>query len=79
MIFLRIFFICTVYTIQQIGKLILPIPTARRSPAVVSLPTHLVVAGGNSSDYINIVEIYNVNNSQWSEADKLPRACEDQI
>ncbi len=55
-----------------------PMPTARDSPAVVSLPTHLVVAGGHSGrDYTNIVEIYNISTSQWSEADRLPRACED--
>ncbi len=53
-------------------------PTARDSPAVVSLPTHLVVAGGESDTYTKIVEIYNISTSQWSEADRLPRACSDQ-
>ncbi len=57
-----------------------PMPTARYSPAVVSLPTHLVVAGGNVDvyDYTNIVEIYNISTSQWSETDRLPYACRDQ-
>ncbi len=55
-----------------------PMPTARHSPAVVSLPTHLVVAGGVSDTYTNIVEIYNISTSQWSEADRLPRACSEQ-
>ena len=53
-----------------------PMPTARRLSTVVSLPTHLVVAGGHSgSDHTNIVEIYNTSTSQWSEADKVPRVC----
>ncbi len=57
-----------------------PILTARYSPAVVSLPTHLVVAGGSSgTSYTSNVEIYNISTSQWSEADRLPRACMNQI
>ena len=53
-----------------------PMPTARDSPAVVSLPTHLVVAGGmGSSGYTDNVEVYNISTSQWSETDRLPNAC----
>ncbi len=58
-----------------------PMPTARDSPAVVSLPTHLIVAGGldtGHGDYIDNVEIYNISTSQWSETDRLPYACYDQ-
>ena len=57
-----------------------PMPTARYSPAVISLPTHLVVAGGKVGilGYTDNVEIYNINTSQWSEADRLPYACRDQ-
>ncbi|XP_064385614.1 uncharacterized protein LOC135334389 isoform X2 [Halichondria panicea] len=57
-----------------------PMPTARDSPAVVTLPTHLVVAGGDVGRvvYIDNVEIYNISTSQWSETDRLPYACEDQ-
>ena len=57
-----------------------PMPTARDSPAVVSLPTHLVVAGGDMDygDFTDIVEIYNISTSQWSETDRLPYACRDQ-
>ncbi len=57
-----------------------PMPTARESPAVVSLPTHLIVAGGvlDSDDYTDIVEIYNISTSQWSETDRLPCACFNQ-
>ena len=55
-----------------------PMPTARYSPAVASLPTHLVVAGGWSSQgATNIVEIYNSNINQWSKTDSLPHARED--
>ncbi len=54
-----------------------PMPTARDSPAVVSLPTHLIVAGGQLgyTDYTDNVEIYNISTSQWSETDRLPYAC----
>ena len=57
-----------------------PMPTARSSPAVVSLPTHLVVAGGDMDayGYTDNVEIYNISTSQWSETDRLPYACRDQ-
>ena len=57
-----------------------PMPTAREWPAIVSLPTHLVVAGGRlgCGDYTDNVEIYNISTSQWSETNRLPYACEDQ-
>ena len=60
-------------------RIIPPMPTARSSPAVVSLPTHLIVAGGlGSGGYTDNVEIYNISTSQWSETDRLPYACYDQ-
>ena len=54
-----------------------PMPTARYRPAVVSLSTHLIVAGGRLDfvGYTDIVEIYNISTSQWSETDRLPYAC----
>ncbi len=56
-----------------------PMPTARHSPAVVSLPKHLIVAGGLvSDDFTDNIEIYNISTSQWSETDRLPYACIDQ-
>ena len=57
-----------------------PMPTARKWPAVVSLPTHLIVAGGGLGPriYTDNVEIYNISTSQWSETDRLPYACADQ-
>ena len=53
-----------------------PMPTARSSPAVASLPPHLVVAGGllSTGEVTTIVEIYNANTSLWSVADSLPYA-----
>ena len=61
-------------------RMIPPMPTARYSSEVVSLPTHLVVAGGDMDygDFTDIVEIYNISTSQWSETDRLPYACYDQ-
>ena len=54
-----------------------PMPTTMYSPAVVSLPTHLIVAGGRlgAISYTDRVEIYNISTSQWSETDRLPYAC----
>ncbi len=57
-----------------------PMPTARSWPAVVSLPTHLVVTGGrlSSGGYTDNVEIYSISTFQWSETDRLPYVCMDQ-
>ncbi len=53
-----------------------PMPTARYWPAVVSLPTHLIVGGSvGILGYTDNVEIYNISTSQWSETDRLPYAC----
>ena len=58
-----------------------PMPTARSSLTVVSLPTHLIVAGGEVGYgyYTDNVEIYNIGTFQWSETDRLPYACCYQI
>ncbi len=57
-----------------------PMPTARDSPAVVSLSTHLIVVGGvvGSGGYTDNIEIYNISTSQWSKTNRLPYACADQ-
>ena len=61
-----------------------PMSIARSSPAVISLRTHLVIAGGMSQvvmgGVVNIeptstVEIFNSNTDQWSRTDSLPYAC----
>ena len=54
-----------------------PMPTARESPGVLSLQSALVVAGGASSDYVALVEIFKPDTSQWYRTDPLPTACED--
>ena len=56
-----------------------PMPTARHSPAVLSLQSALVVAGGATSftEYTDAVEIYKADTSQWYRTDRLPTACCD--
>ena len=59
---------------------ILPMPTARWCPSVLSLPSALVVAGGGtlspSSLYAtDVVEIFKPDTSQWYRTDPLPTAC----
>ena len=57
---------------------ILPMPTARYVPTVLSYPSCLVVAGGMEypgNSALDNVEIYNINTSQWSHTDQLPIAC----
>ena len=63
-----------------------PIPTARLFPGVLSLQSALVVAGGytpplssslSSSYYIDAVEIFKPDTSQWYRTDPLPTACYD--
>ena len=52
-------------------KLLPPMPTARDSPATVTTPTHLIVAGGND---LPTVEILDTNILQWSSASSSPEA-----
>ena len=53
-------------------------PTARDSPGVLSLQSALVVAGGDTFfTYIDAVEIFKPDTSQWYRTDSLPRACFD--
>ena len=49
-------------------------PTARWSPGVLSLQSALVVAGGAAFIYIDTVEIFKPDTSQWYRTDPLPRA-----
>ena len=53
--------------------------TARDSPGVLSLQSALVVAGGvtSSGEYIDVVEIFKADTSQWYRTDPLPTACSD--
>jgi N-acetylneuraminic acid mutarotase len=50
-------------------------PTARYFPGVLSLQSALVVAGGDTSTYSDIVEIFKPDTSQWYRTDPLPTAC----
>ena len=64
---------------QKWQQSIPPMPTGRRSVAVLSHSSCLVVAGGQlaSGEFTDTVEIYNINTSQWSSTDRLPQACTD--
>lgn len=75
-----------VYTLNivQKWKPTLPqMPTARCLPAVVTLQTALVVAGGLTGGQLGkeketaAVEIYNFGFSQWYSTSSLPRPCID--
>ena len=59
-------------------------PTARRSPGVLSLQSALVVVGGDTSSTLSLsslytaaVEIFKPDTSQWYRTDPLPTACYD--
>ena len=61
-----------------------PMPTARHSLGVLSLPSALVVAGGltlggltsiGARKYTNAVNMFKADTSQWYRTDPLPTAC----
>ena len=57
-----------------------PMSIARHSPAVISHPSALVVAGGETvqqGDYVDVVEILNVEESKWYSTVPLPTPCRD--
>ena len=59
-------------------KQLLPsMPTARRSTTVISNCSALIVAGGVTGDYTDVVEIFNTETSKWLRADPLPTPCFD--
>jgi hypothetical protein len=60
---------------QKWKQTIPPMPTARYFPGVLSLQSALVVAGGDTSTYSDIVEIFKPDTSQWYRTDPLPTAC----
>jgi N-acetylneuraminic acid mutarotase len=65
---------------QKWKQTIPPMPTARHSPSILSLQSALVVAGGFSllsARYVNTVEIFKSDTSQWHSADPLPVECLD--
>ena len=52
-------------------RLLPPMPTPRRLSAVVTTPTHLIVAGGVG---LSIVETLDTNTLQWFSVSSLPEA-----
>jgi len=49
-----------------------PMPTKRRAAATVCSRKSLVVAGGYSTSFLNIVEVMDTETVQWSTASSLP-------
>jgi N-acetylneuraminic acid mutarotase len=62
---------------QKWKQTIPPMPTARRSPGVLSLQSALVVAGGSGATltYSDTADIFKPDTSQWYRTDLLPIAC----
>ena len=55
-----------------------PMPTARRSPAVLSHHSALIVAGGNTGDTrTTAVEVFREETSQWHTTEPLPFGWRD--
>ena len=52
-----------------------PMPTARSSPAVLSLQSAVIVEGKNTTSYAASVEIFKLDTSLWYKTDSLPTAC----
>ena len=63
--------------LQTWKRTIPPMPTVRKCVNVLSLQSALVVAGGltPSLSYIDTVEIFKLDTSQWYRTDPLPTAC----
>ena len=63
-------------SLQEWTQTIPNMPTCRGGPAVISLSSALVVAGGYAGGgYIDAVEIFKSDTYQWYIADPLPIAC----
>ena len=60
---------------QKWKRTIPPMPTAKRSPGILSLQSALIVAGGATSSYCDLVEFFKPDTSQWYRTDPLPTAC----
>ena len=64
------------------SQIIPPMPTARESLDVLTLQSALIVAGGDTPssayyNYVDLVEIFKLDTSQWYQTDPLPMACYD--
>ena len=61
-------------------ELLPPMPTPRISPAAVTTPTHLIVAGGSEGLFggiLSVVETLDTNTLQWSSVSSSPEALEN--
>ncbi len=53
-------------------------PTPRHSLVVISLPLHVIAAGGmvdQDNRHTDIVEIYHIETTEWSKVESLPNAA----
>ena len=76
-----------IYTYEEQAKqwkqTVPPMPTARDSPGILSLPLTLVAAGGDVSGEeshiirTDAVEIFKADTSLWCKTDPLPTPCYD--
>ena len=60
---------------KQWSEIFPPMPTPRQSAACITTEQSLVVAGGEGSgdDYLDIVEVMNINTKQWTTVSPLPQ------
>ncbi len=52
-------------------------PTSRHSLVVISSSSHVIAAGGITdlnSQYVDTVEVYDIETTQWNEVESLPKA-----
>ena len=62
---------------KQWSEIFPPMPTQRCNTACITTEQVLVVAGGNAGagQYLNTVEVMNINTKQWSTVSPLPQKC----
>ena len=62
---------------KQWSEIFPPMPTQRCNAACITTEQALVVAGGYAGpgQYLNTVEVMNVNTKQWSTVSPLPQKC----
>ena len=59
---------------KQWSEIFPPMPTPRRSVACITTEQSLVLAGGYvSGDFLDIVEVMNINTKQWTTVSSLPQ------
>ena len=59
---------------KQWSEIFPPMPTPRQSVACITTEQSLVIAGGYvSGDFLDIVEVMNINTKQWTTVSPLPK------